>query len=186
MKNYESPVIYDNEELAEGVYATGSGGGVTPICWIFTLTHKDDNSTTTNPGWNKSAYALEGKHLQVEHISLGTTVQFSITNDTVKYIEIEGVANVYPGMTGTTSEIVTDGNGNPIGPRFAITLNSTGDELTVVRNCHANAYAGAEFTDDFVINLLIYCTNGLAEMKMIGTPWCNISENVQGRGGDGS
>ncbi len=26
MKNYESPVIFDNEELAEGVYATGSGG----------------------------------------------------------------------------------------------------------------------------------------------------------------
>ena len=26
MKNYESPVILDNEELAEGVYATGSGG----------------------------------------------------------------------------------------------------------------------------------------------------------------
>ncbi len=27
MKNYVSPVIFDNEELAEGVYATGSGAG---------------------------------------------------------------------------------------------------------------------------------------------------------------
>ena len=28
MKNYVSPVIFDNEELAEGVYATGSGAGI--------------------------------------------------------------------------------------------------------------------------------------------------------------
>ena len=34
MKNYESPVIFDNEELAEGVYATGSGGA--GDCWTVT------------------------------------------------------------------------------------------------------------------------------------------------------
>ena len=34
MKNYVSPVIFDNEELAEGVYATGSGTGAD--CWTVT------------------------------------------------------------------------------------------------------------------------------------------------------
>ncbi len=39
MKNYESPVILDNEELAEGVYATGSGGSlISGVCFNHTLT----------------------------------------------------------------------------------------------------------------------------------------------------
>ena len=33
MNNYVSPVIFDNDELAEGVYATGSGGSE---CYIVT------------------------------------------------------------------------------------------------------------------------------------------------------
>ena len=33
MNNYVSPVIFDNDELAEGVYATGSGAA---DCWTVT------------------------------------------------------------------------------------------------------------------------------------------------------
>lgn len=39
MKNYESPVIFDNEELAEGVYATGSGGAGNG-CYNITISNK--------------------------------------------------------------------------------------------------------------------------------------------------
>ena len=47
MNNYVSPVIFDNDELTEGVYATGSGGGAD--CWTVTkcqLVQDWENSRT--------------------------------------------------------------------------------------------------------------------------------------------
>ena len=48
MKGYESPIIYDNENLTEGIYATGSGEN---DCW--TINYSSPQS------WNGSAKVFE-------------------------------------------------------------------------------------------------------------------------------
>lgn len=62
MNNYKQPMIYDNEELAEGVYATGSGMG---NCWQVTYEVKQRNTNPYDPFVN---IRIQGKHL-AEHTS---------------------------------------------------------------------------------------------------------------------
>ena len=177
MKNYVSPVIFDNEELAEGVYATGSGSD----CWIYTLTHL--TPVTNNPGDNYNEFEVKGDHKRVEHISLWTTTTYSIMPGTpgeqVVKIECAGVV-VTPGMNGYSSEHVWD-NGMDIGPRFELALDSTGSVFTLTRKCHGNAYAGNDITDTFTVNVKIYCTNGTCTFEMSQTPYCEHITNVQGK-----
>ena len=64
--DYVKPAIFDLEELAEPVYATGSGGG---DCWTI-------DYTVTQP-WNGQAKVIEIKasHTRaVEHQSNGTVI----------------------------------------------------------------------------------------------------------------
>lgn len=72
MKNYEKPIVMINEELAEGVYATGSGNGSIDGCWKFTyaLTPNNDvydegtgceiavHGDHTNPGGHNANFTL--------------------------------------------------------------------------------------------------------------------------------
>ena len=67
MKSYESPIIYDNDELAEGIYATGSGGA--GDCWTIDY--------TVPQAWNGTAkvFELKCKHSKsVYHNSHGTVI----------------------------------------------------------------------------------------------------------------
>lgn len=177
MKNYVSPVIFDNEEMAEGVYATGSGSD----CWIYTL--RTLTPVTTNPGDNYSEYEVKGEHQCVEHISLWTTTKYSIMpgqpGETVREIECAGV-RVRPGQTQTSSEHVWD-NGVDIGPRFELTLDATGSNFELTRRCHGNAYAGNPVTDTFTVNVKIYCTKGTCTFELSQIPYCEHIPNVQGR-----
>ena len=56
MKNYEQPIIYNNEELAEGIYATGSGG---QNCWSITYEIKQRNTNPYDPFVN---IRIKGEH----------------------------------------------------------------------------------------------------------------------------
>jgi hypothetical protein len=82
MKNYESPVIFDNEELAEGVYATGSGGSGID-CWE-TIRVVEDQKWDTKLYSNWSLYV---KH-SAGHISrVGEFTGTILGMDTGVYIE---------------------------------------------------------------------------------------------------
>ena len=184
MNNYVSPVIFDNDELAEGVYATGSGASGNG-CWTISLQYNKSDSTTTNPGWNKASYELEAKHGNVEHISLSTTINIDLFPGTpgekVDRVEVAGVS-AYP--DGTWYESVYDHlyeNGKDLGPRFKIKVSQS--ELVIVRRCHGNAYAFADVTDTFTLNPKVYCTNGTYTMTYRSHE-CEKTANVQGRGGN--
>ena len=68
MKNYVSPVIFDNEELAEGVYATGSGTG----CW----TVSENSHQSPEEGRLNWRFQLDARHV-ADHDS--TAQEFVIT-----------------------------------------------------------------------------------------------------------
>ena len=57
MKNYIKPIIIDNEELAEGVYATGSGDHAN--CWSITYEIKQRNANPYDPFVN---IRIKGEH----------------------------------------------------------------------------------------------------------------------------
>ena len=97
MKNYESPVIYDNEELAEGVYATGSGGGEDGTCWSVFIDpdpkmHQDYAGVEN--GNSKSVIQIKALHsTSVGHDSIGLTFEGDIQTfelgDTVSDVKAE-------------------------------------------------------------------------------------------------
>ena len=178
MKNYVSPVIFDNEELAEGVYATGSGSD----CWVYTIT--PGQQETGNPGDNVHVYKVQGDHQCVEHISLWTTTTYSIMpgqpGETVNKVECGGVT-VTPGQTGVSSAHAYDNDGTDLGPQFEATLDASGTEYKLTRRCHGNAYAGNPVTDTFDVNVKIYCTFGTCTLEMSQLPYCEHTTNVQGR-----
>ena len=187
MNKYVSPVIFDNDELAEGVYATGSGAD--PDCWNITVNKIEKNSTTDNPGYNKSSYEVVGTHKCVQHISLATTMEFSLmpgaVDEKIDYVEVENT-KAFPDGTTAYSEsdhLYDDHTGADLGPRFEIT--ATQHSLTIKRKCHANAYAFAAVTDTFTINVMIYCTHGTYTFAYLSHE-CDKHENVQGGGGDGT
>ena len=75
MKNYESPVVLKNEELAEGVFtASGADGASSTDCWTVGSTSVQD--------WNGShhVFQIEAKHsTDVVHITTQVvyTIKFS-------------------------------------------------------------------------------------------------------------
>ena len=85
MANYVKPVIFDNEELAEGVYATGSGAD----CWRVTKLTRTQN---WEEGRHNKIYEIELKHKSI-HKSYSCTVTGNISSfflDTGYLITAEG------------------------------------------------------------------------------------------------
>lgn len=66
--NYEQPIIYDNEELAEGIYATGSGG---QNCWNITYEIKQRNTNPYDPFVN---IRIKGEHY-AQHSSTASEIK---------------------------------------------------------------------------------------------------------------
>lgn len=73
MKNYTQPIIYDNEELAEGIYATGSGNG---SCWQITYEIKQRNTNPYDPFVN---IRIKGDHY-AQHSSTATEIKLHFTH----------------------------------------------------------------------------------------------------------
>ncbi len=157
MNNYVSPVIFDNDELAEGVYASGSGQA---DCW--TLTFEEKQRVTTNPGWNYVEYEITAiHHTGLEHISSALEVVCSISGDTVTRFNIEG-NEVIPGTTHNTQNYEIFGNQTAV---------------TIKRIHLADAYKSG---DRVTFKLGMYCNNGAEVLN--GLMWtCTHETNVQGK-----
>ncbi|MCQ2496998.1 MAG: hypothetical protein MJ131_10470 [Lachnospiraceae bacterium] len=171
--NYEKPMVFMNDDLAEGVYAANVSGS--PIdaageCWTIVASPVPSNSTTNNPGWNKAAYELYGVHsTSVKHISASTTIYISFSGDTVSKVEIDGIV-VEVGSTGRASYNGFDGK-----PAWELTVKDN-NNLVLVRNLLADSYNSG---DNFRFNVLFYGTNGTATVSSI-TYTCEHKRNVQG------
>lgn len=124
MKNYEKPVVLVNEELAEGVYAASGTGPVGESdCWSFDVSSPQE--------WNGSHKIFEIKlvhHLNLEHISGGTTVSVTFSQAlTSGYSEF---ASTLSGATVTiTRELLADAYNDGDLVTYKIWA-STGDEAT--------------------------------------------------------
>ena len=167
MNNYVSPVIFDNDELAEGVYATGSGAG---DCW--TMTYYQSQRVNTNPGDNFVVYRIDANHHTdgVYHISASTTMFVNFSNDDILGVQVEGID--VP-LNGGTIDLA--GSSGVDG--FKVGCTESG--ATIVRHYLGDAYQSG---DKFNIMIRINCKNGEAVMN--GLSWsCEKVENVQGTAG---
>ena len=166
MDNYISPIIFDNDELAEGVFATGSGGGE---CW--TLTYYESQRETQNPSDKFVNYRIDCTHLKPEvyHISEGLTLFFTISNSSkIKNYEIDGVECGY----GEEKNIEKGDGGFKV---------SSGEGFVIVnRWYHANAYQSG---DKVNYNFKIKDEDGMSMITNV-TWFCNKVENVQGTAGE--
>lgn len=75
MKDYVKPIVLENEELAEGVYAASGTGASSTDCWTVGANSVQD--------WNGSHHVFEVscKHsTAVEHISGATTVTLTFSS----------------------------------------------------------------------------------------------------------
>ncbi len=163
MDNYVSPVVFDNDELVEGVFATGSGGGE---CW--TLTYYESQRETQNPSDKFVNYRVDCTHLKpdVYHISEGLTMFFTIANTSkIKYYEVDGVICNY----GEETDIFKSKDDG-----FKVT---SGEGFVIVnRWYHANAYTSG---DKVNYNFKIKDEDGKSTITNV-TWFCNKTENVQG------
>lgn len=163
MDNYVSPVVFDNDELVEGVFATGSGGGE---CW--TLTYYEAQRETQNPSDKFVNYRVDCTHLKpdVYHISEGLTMFFTIANTSkIKYYEVDGVICNY----GEETDIFKSKDDG-----FRVT---SGEGFVIVnRWYHANAYTSG---DKVNYNFKIKDEDGKSTITNV-TWFCNKTENVQG------
>ena len=96
MKNYVSPVIFDNEELAEGVYATGSGAAG---CWTVTgKNFHQAQSIATNAYTFQLDMVHHGDHASKQqdihlYFSANVTLDQSRTS-TVTYVSGDGTNEI--------------------------------------------------------------------------------------------
>ena len=75
MKDYVKPVVLENEELAEGVYAASGAGASSTDCWTVEPVSVQD--------WSGSHHVFEIRcthSTAVEHISGETTVKLTFSN----------------------------------------------------------------------------------------------------------
>ena len=117
MKNYVSPVIFDNEELAEGVYATGSGGGAG--CWKVTDFKFEQDR---REGFPERHFRIYATHLS-RHISTMCTFTGPVTGT---------------GFDGTVSLRANSAD-------WTCTINA--NEYTVSRVNHGNSELSLETAD---------------------------------------
>lgn len=171
---YEKPIVLSNEDLAEGVYATSlSGPTAEGTCWKMLFREVDSNRTTTNPGWNKTGWKIDAEHGNVQHISYSTTMWLTFGGEPIQRVEIEGVS-VVSGESGHSYDTIDN---QPGLWRFEVKVTDT--TIEIKRRCHGNAYQGGVVTDQFTIDLLVYCATGSATITSLG--WdCEHKENVQG------
>lgn len=99
MKNYESPVILDNEEMAEGVYATGSGGSSESSFISHTDWKKRGNTDT----WDIKIDATYYGTVSTESVEL--VINFDTT---VTYVSCSDGGSLESGDTGTVLRIKCD------------------------------------------------------------------------------
>lgn len=164
MNNYVSPVIFDNDELAEGVYASGSGAG---DCWSMTYSISDRVTKDKNPSDNYAIYRIQATHSTgLMHISASTTMFLTFHGNGIKGIQVEGVDAVVGG--GTAS------GGYDPNVGFEVTCTSSG--AIIKRTMLADAYGSG---DNFNIMVRINDEDGLSVVD--GLTWtCEKVENVQG------
>jgi len=167
MNNYVSPVIFDNEDLAEGVYATGSGlkpNGRDGTCWTVGISNIQKNAG------NHSVTEIWAKHsTEVLHIS--------------NYVEIVGTLTVLPGQEVT--DVRPEQNSN-----FTIEYVPGSTTFTIKRTLLADSYKSG---DDVTFKVLVYSTKSnpsdpnsdCAYVATVGLPKCGYAANVQGEGGNG-
>ena len=106
MKNYVSPVILDNEELAEGVYATGSGA--TGSCYVITEKTVNQENTTGRYDWRCIIAADHVK--EADHITHGQVLVVTF-NQSVEYVSSNG--SLEGSNTGTTLKVRYNYTNNP-------------------------------------------------------------------------
>ncbi len=81
MKNYESPVILDNEELAEGVYATYSGGSSETSFTSKTDWLRRTGTDTWDITINATYYGIRSTESVELVLSFDTTVTYVSCSD---------------------------------------------------------------------------------------------------------
>ena len=113
MQNYVSPIIYDNDELAEGVYASGSGSDAD--CWTIDY--------TVPQNWNGQAKVIEVKcsHKKtVYHTSTGLVATL-VFDKAPSSVTAENNSDYQIVTSGNTVEVTRSLNGNAF---------YSGDEVT--------------------------------------------------------
>lgn len=149
--NYTKPVVMVNDDVAEGVYT--ASGDEAAICWSATAKSTQD--------WNGSQHVFEATLVHttdVEHISLGCTVEYSF--DKV--------------ITAAESE-----NGWE--------CKVSGNTVTVTRPSHANAYnSGDNVTYKIWVKSLDEAMTKAVAFTGAKVISCNWTTNVQGGGANGT
>ncbi|MBR5179706.1 MAG: hypothetical protein IKW90_13030 [Lachnospiraceae bacterium] len=109
MKNYVSPVILDNEELAEGVYASGSGDG----CWTLTIKRFDQ---APEVGMDCYVVHFEATHNATDnHSSNSQIFVFNFSADVEFNDEKTSSVDLYAGDGTSTLKVKRNNFGNPTG-----------------------------------------------------------------------
>lgn len=138
MRNYVSPVIFDNDELTEGVYASGSGTSET--CWTIDY--------TVPQKWNGQAKVFEIKcehSKSVWHESKGTVI-YLMFNSPVVSAYAENSTDYKVEVSGSIVKIERD--------LFADAFNS-GDKVTFKLFVSASSQSSTELLD--IMNKSISC-----------------------------
>lgn len=165
MNDYVSPVVFDNEELAEGVYASGSGNA---DCWVMTFRQRQ--RVDYNDGDNFVIYEIEADHLtDVLHLSMGTIMTVTYNAPDITSIRVE---NVYCNLGKVEDGISYDQKNG-----FKVSCEANG--ATIKREYLADGYKSG---DHFVIEIRINSPKG--DAVMTGLSWqCMKMENVQDTAG---
>ncbi|MCH5187057.1 MAG: hypothetical protein J1F63_01540 [Oscillospiraceae bacterium] len=133
MQNYSKPVVLENEELAEGVYAAGSGeatGGALAKaeCWeIGANIHQ-----TPQTGREDYRIQITGKHINTDrHLSkVWVTIAF---NQPVVFKECNGGTKISDGMTVVIERnIGTYNSGEGLGLGDLVVTSGDGLKITDV------------------------------------------------------
>ncbi len=152
MREYVKPIVLENEELAEGVYAaSGSVGegapdeGVTDEaeCWTVEVTKEQ---VVAHEGW--ANFRVKAEHSLVQHISTASTV----------------VINFSQNITSANFE--------------GFDVSISGSVVTLTRASHGNSY---NTHDNYNTLLKVYCEDPTT-LSIVGVPTitCTKSVNVQG------
>ena len=110
MKNYESPVVLEYEDLAEGIYAASGASEIIsedePECWTINVTKDQPDAG------GYSTFRVEARHsTAAQHISQKTVMTIVFTK-TITSVEFEGF-DVQ--VSGVTAILTREAHGNSYG-----------------------------------------------------------------------
>lgn len=125
MKNYESPVVLEFEDLAEGIYAASGAAEIDyendTECWTVDVSRDQANAG------GYSTFRVHAEHPgSVEHISERTVVTV-VFNRPVTNVEFEGFDVQVSGATATLTR-VSHGNSYQSGDNFNTLMKAWSDE----------------------------------------------------------